>query len=275
MKYKNFWIQELHDKYVEAVYQVASIEIRGFTFPKTYEIINDLEKAKEELPQKHINIVLGIKKAYQYVIDIAQSDEPITPRDLQNINKLIDEYESNDKAGIWRKHSVGITSTKYVPPIMTFDEYSSMINKVIKSDYDFFDIVVLCAKLTKLQPFFNGNKRTMICFCNALLAKKDINIIQIHDFTDYVEKLIDYYDDESKLKSFVDFVAIQSRYAKGKKNIKEIIYNYILENNKITTKQIATKLNISEISAKRYVSQLKKENRIKRIGLKGGKWVII
>jgi Fic family protein len=99
MKFLNKQIELLHNKYIEAIFQVAHIEDRGITFPKTYEIINNLDKAEQELPKRQIDIVLGIKRAYQYVIEIANSIEPITTRDLQNINRLINEYESDIKAG--------------------------------------------------------------------------------------------------------------------------------------------------------------------------------
>jgi hypothetical protein len=99
MKFLNRQIHSLHNRYVEAVFQVAQIEDKGITFPKTYEIINNIDKAEKEIPKRQIDIVLGIKRAYQYVIEIANSPESITTRDLQNINKYINEYESQTTAG--------------------------------------------------------------------------------------------------------------------------------------------------------------------------------
>lgn len=279
MKFLNEQIELLHNKYVEAIFQVAHIEDRGITFQKTYEIINNLDKAEQELPKRQIDIVLGIKKAYQYVIEIANSIEPITTRDLQNINRLINEYESDTKAGEWRKWPVGISATKYVPPIKSVDEYQKMFSSYIQKDYSFIDICKLCALITKLQPFNNGNKRTAICFCNALLVKKNIIPIQVTDCGMYIEKLINYYEDDKKIDDYVRFVCEQSHYFDI--NNKELsgndnaIFNIISSNPSITKKEIAQLLNVSIPTISRSIIYLTKNKYINgKTSNKGGKWII-
>jgi len=54
--------------------------------------------------------------------------------------------------------------------------------------------------------------------------------------------------------------------------------NYILDliqNDKfITIKELSEKLNISEKTIKRDISKLKEQNRLQRVGKKGGYWVV-
>ncbi|GMO16698.1 MAG: hypothetical protein Ta2E_08000 [Mycoplasmoidaceae bacterium] len=278
MLYKNKQIELLHNKYVEAIFQIAQIEDKGITFPKTFEIVNDLEKAENEIPKKQIDIVLGIKRAYEYVIELANSSEPITTRDLQSINRYIDEYESSTKAGEWRKWEVGISATKYTPPTHPHYHYTQLFYSFFKDDnYTFASICKLCGLITKLQPFNNGNKRTAICFCNALLVKKNIIPIQIIDYVEYIEKLIAYYNDESKINDYVKFLMEQSHYNQNEQHEtrEEKILNIIKSTPNINKIKIAYLLNVSEPTISRTIASLIKSGKLgSKTSNKSGKWII-
>jgi prophage maintenance system killer protein len=65
--------------------------------------------------------------------------------------------------------------------------------------------------MSKKQLFPNGNKRTALCFSNLILISKNINFIQINNRIEYTNKLINFYDDESKINDFVDEMKRQSK----------------------------------------------------------------
>jgi predicted HTH transcriptional regulator len=146
----------------------------------------------------------------------------------------------------------------------------------MQKDYSFIDICKLCALITKLQPFNNGNKRTAICFCNALLVKKNIIPIQVLDYEMYIEKLINYYENDKKIDDYVRFVCDQSHYFEI--NNKELsgndnaIFNIISSNPNITKKEIAQLLNVSIPTISRSIIYLTKNKYINgKTSNKGGK----
>jgi Fic family protein len=142
-----------------------------------------------------------------------------------------------------------------------------LFSSVFTKQYGFIDICKLCGLITKLQPFSNGNKRTAICFCNALLVQKDIIPIQIIDYETYIDKLISYYEDESKISEYVKFLCEQSHYFEDESvkldgNHKKI-FLLIRNNPTISKKTIAKTLGISEPTVSRSVVYLKQQNYIK------------
>ncbi|GHU49184.1 hypothetical protein FACS189459_0020 [Bacilli bacterium] len=125
-------------------------------------------------------------------------------------------------------------------------------------------ICKLCGLITKLQPFNNGNKRTAICFCNALLVKRNIIPIQINHYVEYIEKLIAYYDDESKIKDYVKFLIEQSHYKINEQNKtkEDRVLDIIKTNPYISKIKIANLLNVSEPTVSRAIASLIKSGTL-------------
>jgi Fic family protein len=150
---------------------------------------------------------------------------------------------------------------------------------VINKKYGFIDICKLCGLMTKLQPFNNGNKRTAICFCNALLVQKDIIPIQVIDYTSYIDKLINYYEDDDKINEYIQFLCKQSNYfgmidSKLDGNYRNV-FGLIKNNPLITKEQIAKILNISEATVSRSVACLKEMGYINgKTSNKSGEWIV-
>lgn len=197
---------------------------------------------------------------------------------MQNINRYVDKYESSIKAGEWRKREVGISATKYTPPIHPYYYYTELFSNYFKDDnYTFMSICKLCGLITKLQPFNNGNKRTAICFCNALLVKRNIIPIQINHYVEYIEKLIAYYDDESKIKDYVKFLIEQSHYKINEQNKtkEDRVLDIIKTNPYISKIKIANLLNVSEPTVSRAIASLIKSGTLgSKTSNKSGKWVV-
>jgi hypothetical protein len=92
-KFKNLKIGKTHEYFKEIVYQAANIEDKGITYADTVNTIEFLEEAKKVLTHEKIEIIDGLRKAYEYVIQKANTNDEITYKDAMEINKLIDGYE--------------------------------------------------------------------------------------------------------------------------------------------------------------------------------------
>jgi Fic family protein len=99
MKVKKILLQEFRNYFVDLIHQASNLEGLALTYGQTKEIIESLNKAKQNYSWETIEVVRGVQKAYNYVYEVITSKAPITYRDVLNINKLIDAYETKDKAG--------------------------------------------------------------------------------------------------------------------------------------------------------------------------------
>jgi Fic family protein len=171
-----------------------------------------MNKAESKYTWKEIEIVRGLKKAYDYVEKLINENKHIGIVEFLSMNLLIDEYEE-PSAGQWRETKVRIGGTDYTPPIYKPIEWHKHVENLITQPLQsLFDGAKLFATLAKLQCFTNGNKRTAICLCNALLIKNNLDLMHVKDHMKFTRKLVDYYEDgESKLVDFVNYVVESSK----------------------------------------------------------------
>lgn len=277
-KYKNRMIEFAHDYFKEIVYQAANLEDKNITYVDTLNTLEFFEDAIKTIPYDKIVIITSLKKAYEYIIDRANSDEPITYKDAMKLNEIIDSYEKKD-AGCFRNHKVMITGTGYIPKVYSELESIDMLNKHQQIKI-FEDGAKLCAYWSKRQLFPNGNKRTSLCFANLCLIAKNINFIQVGNRSLYNKALISYYEDENKIDNFVSYVKnssnlkpnYQPNYQDSFGTITKLtkqeqsVLNLISNNNRITAIQIGQILDRSSRQIQRIIASLVKKGNIVREG---------
>jgi prophage maintenance system killer protein len=99
----------------------------------------------------------------------------------------------------------------YKPPLLPPTKYQERIEEITKKNKPTFEnIIELQADMCKMQMFNDCNKRTSIVFCNAILIQNNLGCIKINDQAKWIDKLLDYYQDNKNLKAFVDFVKNES-----------------------------------------------------------------
>jgi predicted XRE-type DNA-binding protein len=57
-----------------------------------------------------------------------------------------------------------------------------------------------------MQFFTNGNKRTSLCFCNAILIANNLDFIRISSHHKFIDALVKYYEDDQKFDKFLTLV---------------------------------------------------------------------
>ncbi|MDR1235146.1 MAG: helix-turn-helix domain-containing protein [Mycoplasmataceae bacterium] len=249
MSLKNIQLKEFRKYFVELIQQASNLEGLALTYGQTKEIVESLEKSKQNYSWETIEVVRGIQKAYNYVNDIINSSQQITYRDAININKLIDTYESKTKAGQWRNEFVKIGGSSYAPALYTSADYINRINHLLDNRITFDKVVKLYADMSKMQFFINGNKRTSLCFCNAILIANDLDFIKIDSTNKFTDALVKYYENDKNFDRFLTLVQRSSL----------IRLNDILEINDKKTKIISllnSKLLLNNITQSELANQV-------------------
>lgn len=208
-KYKNEKIKEANRYFKELVYQTAHLENKGITYAETVNTIEFYKDAIKKIAFEKVVIIDGLRRAYEYIIQRANSDEQPDENDIKEINKLIDSYEESVEAGNWRRTKVRIAGSSWIPPVLTPGQSTHFIleRSRIKS---FEDGIKLCADTSKKQLFLNGNKRTAICYANLVLLYNGYDCIKINDRAEYINKLLDYYEDDKNFDKFLEYVKKES-----------------------------------------------------------------
>ena len=240
------------------IFSVAKIELPTLTLLDTQSVIENLDTDK--LDHFDREIILGIKKAWQEII---VNDDKLDIQYVKNINRVVAKGQI-ERAGSIRTGAVIIKGTSYVPPEVTEEDLIKLIDKVNTIEDKREAAAYFLGKSTKAQYFGDGNKRTSLIVANKILLDGEEGLIDLELVRGrYFKSLISYYEDESKLSEFKDFV--KSRIFKsaeellqfeGKEYIrlmktpeeKEVIsLAHGLDGNKIhQPSEISEKLNIPE-----------------------------
>jgi hypothetical protein len=124
--------------------------------------------------------------------------------------------------------------------------------------------------MSKMQFFINGNKRTSLCFCNAILIANDLDFIKISSTNKFTDSLVKYYEDE---KNFVNFLVLVQRSSLIKLNDKLIVKDnkiriISLLNSKLLIKnmsqtELANKANVT----KSFINQIISGKKIPSINI--------
>ena len=97
-----------------------------------------------------------------------------------------------------------------------------MLSRVRKSNNIYREISFFIPKLIKQQPFWDGNKRTIIILANRLLIENSKGIISINNnhFDEFNNLLNEYYNDENKLEAIASFIENNCIYNTFDKKLK-------------------------------------------------------
>jgi Fic family protein len=99
-------------------------------------------------------------------------------------------------------------------------EYATIVETCLRKKVNLENEIVNLAKLSKTQPFPDGNKRSSLIFCNALLLKNNLPLIRIKSHATYAKLLVDYYDDDKKINKFANYVKTNSLKLQKIANVK-------------------------------------------------------
>lgn len=196
-------------KWDENVYCGMRMEARAVTFPQTRTILDGINVADVLL--EDIMAIRNMRDAWKYLLNSV--DDKL---DLDYICRL-NSFIARDEALEWgtlRTGSVGISGTRYKPPVPDRAKTETSIRDIVTSYSTATERALdLFCYITYNQLFWDGNKRTAMTAANKILVStgKGILTIQDSDMEKFNTLLRKMYNTGSRddLKKFLYENAIQ------------------------------------------------------------------
>lgn len=186
----------------ENVFYLMCFESKNITFPKIESILQSNNKTNQGFDAQVTNQLMD---GWKFILDIPDSN--ITFTQLLSLHSQIAKEQALEW-GVLRSGVVSISGTSFSPKVVRQKDIESMIAKVRNSDDIYKEISYFIPKLIKMQPFWDGNKRTSIILANRLLIENYKGIISVNNdhFEEFNNLLSIYYNDETKLDDIALFI---------------------------------------------------------------------
>lgn len=161
---------------------------------------------------KDVILVENLKKGFEYVFSkVEQNNFVFDKHTICLLNRLVTSNDNFDNLGGFRHNGMRIAGSKHTGTKhsnLEF-EFSKLIDWYYSSKYDNKPIE-LFLKLSKIQPFGDGNKRTAQILMNGLLILDGFCPFTIN-FKDikFSIPLVAYYDDENEIGKILELMLKQ------------------------------------------------------------------
>lgn len=185
------------------IWKSANLEGIAVTYPQTEIITEGI--AVNGMRINDINAIVNLKHAWQFILD--NIDQLIDFRYISQLNKIVGNYNLIPYSGEIRKSDVSMEGTSWKPDLPDKEDIENKINEInsIKNISD--RAITMMLYLMRIQPFYDGNKRTAMMAANQIMIQNGKGIISVsieHQIT-FRGMLINFYEtnDMSKIKKFL------------------------------------------------------------------------
>lgn len=282
-------LQSLRDYYrVGLTYTSNALEGNSLTESETKVVIED-GLTIEGKPLRDVYEAVGHARAYDFLQDLSH-DAPLTEETICTLHRLFYQQIDPERAGIYRKMPVFISGSQYaVAPVAEISKRMHALVQWYNNHEGKVHPVELAAELHKrfvyIHPFVDGNGRVSRLLMNLSLMRNDYNIAIIPAVcrSEYITALEQGHKDA---EAFVDFVADrvimtqqdilrllhETEPEPRKEDFAETLAEIIIRHPGLNTPTLAERTGRSLRTTQRYLSDLKKEGRIRFEGVakKGG-----
>jgi Fic family protein len=204
-------VKQLKEYYrIGLTYSSNAIEGNSLTETETKIILEDGTTIGGKSVKEHQE-ALGHSEAYDFLYTLVKS-ENITEKDIRQFHHLFYYRIDAANAGEYRKESVIITGTDYIPPkpehvpdLMA--GFLGNIRSLRKIKHPVELSAIAHGDFVTIHPFVDGNGRTGRLLMNLILLQEDYVIAIIPPVlrTEYINTLKDY--NKGKSKPFIDFIS--------------------------------------------------------------------
>lgn len=205
-------LRRLYDEFIiENTYNSNAIEGNTLTLRETALILQEGITIAEKPLKDHLEAI-GHKDAFEYILELANANEPLTERTIKEIHALVLMNDAQNK-GRYRSVPVQILGALHTPP----QPYLISVQmETLLADYTEWKthehIIDAVAKFhlcfEGIHPFIDGNGRTGRLILNLELIKAGLLPVNIKfaDRRKYYE-CFDLYHSEGSIKPLAELIA--------------------------------------------------------------------
>ena len=182
---------------IDSIWKSARLEGISVTFPETQAIYDGGNVAHLNIDE--IQLINNLKHAWKFIF--ASLDNKLDLNFVCSVNSLVGN-NLIESPGKMRIYNVNMGGTEWKPKLPEQQDIENIIKDFENSTCKTEGILTMMCKLMKLQYFNDGNKRTSMLIANFELIKNGKGILSISEQNrvEFGNKLISYYEDETKLE---------------------------------------------------------------------------
>lgn len=200
------------DFIINATYDSNAIEGNSLTLRETALILKEGITIGEKPIKDHLEAI-GHRDAFEYVIALADANEPLTELTIKNIHALVLMNDPMNK-GVYRNVPVMIAGATHTPPqpylIPEQMEHLLIDYEGLKKDKHIIEsIAEFHLRFEGIHPFIDGNGRTGRLIMNLELIKAGLLPINIKfaDRRKYYDCFDAYYANNHKPDMLAELIA--------------------------------------------------------------------
>jgi Fic family protein len=169
---------------VDLTYSSNALEGSSLTLTETKVLLEDGLTAGGK-PLREAYEASGHAEAYDYIMEIAHNKPIKLLTDIiRQIHKLFFFLIDYKNAGIYRKQSVFISGTSYIPPKASLipglmSEFEDRFNKLQETVHPVRLASFAHQKIAGIHPFIDGNGRTARLVMNLILINNGYQIVSL------------------------------------------------------------------------------------------------
>ncbi|WP_019001689.1 Fic family protein [Succinimonas amylolytica] len=194
---------EVKINFVQSLLRFEGIDLTDI---QTEKLLNNDNFAMLEFPEEESLVINNVINTLNYMESLDLSKQAI---DLDLYIRLNSSLAKNQAlaTGALRNGLCSIPCIGEIPlpEVENVKKEISSLNNITKDNYK--SVVSECfCNLSKLQPFWDGNKRTTLFLCNTQLIKNDFDLLAIQkdNYAAFEEYLTDFYTASDR--TIVDFL---------------------------------------------------------------------
>ena len=199
------------DFIIENTYNSNAIEGNSLTLRETALILSEGITIAEKPIKDHLEAI-GHKDAFEYVIELADTNTPLTEQVIKNIHSLVLMNDAMNK-GVYRSIGVTIMQALHTPPQpylvpVQMEQLIADYENMKKEKHIIEAIAEFHLRFEGIHPFIDGNGRTGRLILNLELIKAGLLPVNIK-FTDrrrYYNCFDDYYGNEHTTDTLTQFI---------------------------------------------------------------------
>lgn len=193
-------LKRLNEEFaVNNTYNSNAIEGSTLTLRETAMILQEGVTIAEKPIKEHLEAI-GHKDAFEYIIELTDSNTALSERVIKDIHSLV-LMSDRENRGVYRRVPVMILGAEHEPPQpylvpKLMEELILEYNEELNTTEIIEAVALLHLKFESIHPFVDGNGRTGRLLLNFELMKNGLLPINIK-FTDRI-KYYDCFDDYRK-----------------------------------------------------------------------------